>query len=118
MNERRDDNQSRSPTESRLAQLRLRSLSPSLENRVATGLAEAQQARRADRFLWSAIVSGAIAACVIVGVLVTGSNARGPSRSSAVGNHSAHSGSSVTMLARADQRWGDELNLASNWSLP
>ena len=118
MNEERDDSQAKSPTESRLAQLRLRPLSATLESRVATGLAEADRAHRGDRFLWSAIASGAIAACVIVGVLVTDSNARGPSRSSTLGNHSAHPGSSVTMLARADQRWGDELNLASNWSLP
>src|SRR5216684_2049473 len=62
--------------ESRLAGIRPRPLNPALESRIASALAEDAAAESPaspphNRFFWSAVTSGAVAACVIAGVFLT-----------------------------------------------
>jgi len=102
--------------EARLRQLRPRPLNPAIEPRVAAALdvdAEAQAEPRAprNRFFWSAVTSGAIAACVIAGVFLTepAPTRRSPFSQSSAGTI-ASSGPELGALARADWRSSDELN--------
>jgi hypothetical protein len=101
--------------ENRLAWLRPRALSPTLTQRIASDLERESAPVRGDRFFWPAVAGGAIAACVIVAVLLSE-----PSRSvpgpAIVDDPTVKN--SLTALARADRRSGDELTLASDWSHP
>ena len=101
--------------ESRLGQLRPREVSQSLEDRVARELEGEPAVVRHDRFFWSAVASGAIAACVVAGVLVA-EPPRRPNAAAPIVDRSIPG--PLTALARVDRRWGDELRLASDWSHP
>ena len=57
--------------ESTLSRLRPRRLSAELEDRIAEQLADRPKLSWPDRFLLTAIGGGALAACMIVGVLLT-----------------------------------------------
>ena len=110
-------NDAPSPLESRLARLQPRALGAALEARIAGSLSESTSHHRGDRLLWSAMLSGAAAACVIVAMLFVE-----PARSEAphvphvpVAQSRPPSGD-VPMLAWAGQRWGDELGPDQRWS--
>lgn len=102
--------------ETRLAQLRPRPLDPVLESRVAAALQldgdrPAELCVPGNRFFWSAVATGAIAACVIAGVFLS---EPAPARPSAFAQSTGHSlaspGPEPAALARADWRWSDEFN--------
>ncbi|HSZ56859.1 MAG TPA: hypothetical protein VK797_14420 [Tepidisphaeraceae bacterium] len=101
--------------ESRLGQLRPRAFSRSLEDRIATELDRKPASARGNRFFWSAVASGAMAASVIVAVLATQPTRRANAAPAFIGRSNPNP---LTALARADRRWGDELKLASDWSQP
>jgi len=108
--------------ESRLASLRPRSISPSLETRIDESLhrssppGRAVPSRASVSLFWTTVTGGAIAASTIL-VLLTSQSAR-PLRSAdltfAPENHQASS--AILALAGADWRWGDDLNLNTNES--
>jgi hypothetical protein len=105
--------------EARLASLRPRALSPDLEGRIAGQVAEPNRVRRGDWFFVSAVASGAMAACVIVGMLITQSLTRSATRLSDLADvGAADPGVRMTALARAGWRWGDDLNLEDDRRLP
>src|SRR5690242_9133999 len=105
---------SETPTEleRRLSQLRPRELPASVERRIAVELTDVET-RSKDRLFWSAVASGLLAACIIVGVLIR--EPSGPSMMSPIAQ--PNDKPSLAIFARADGRWGDELKLASDWSL-
>jgi hypothetical protein len=72
--------------EAELAAMRPRGLPAELVQRIEANIAaaDAQQSPWPDRFLLSAIGSGVIAACVIVGVLLKPANEPVPQRAPAV----------------------------------
>ena len=78
-------NERRNQLEAELAAMRPRSLPAELVDRIQAGIAtDSQRSAWSDRFLLSAIGSGAIAACVIVGVLLKPASGAFPSPPSAV----------------------------------
>jgi hypothetical protein len=103
------------PLESRLNQLRPQAVSRTLEGRIAEALDRGQATSRYDRFFWSAVAGGAIAACVILLVLLTEPTRPASAPPTFVDRSNANS---LTALVRADRLWGDELKLASDWSQP
>jgi hypothetical protein len=94
--------------EAELAAMRQRALSRSLAERIEADLAAAPRPSRwPDRFLLSAIASGAIAACVIVAVLLKPSSPAFPSPPLAAAKASAapespRAGDVSLAVARAD----------------
>lgn len=104
--------------DARLARLRPRPISAALEDHIAEGLAASGANRTDDRFLWSAIVSGALAACVVIALLINDATSGSRFPRQRVIYESAMQDSTGPMLASADHRWGDELNAALNWSFP
>jgi len=98
--------------ERRLTQLRPRDLSRDLESRIAAGLAETRRFDRADLRLWSAIVAGALAACIAIVVIVREPVSSAPGRAISFSDiRSPRAGNSMPALARVDARWADELDL-------
>ena len=101
--------------ERRLAQLRPRDLPSDLESHIATGLADARHFDRADLRLWSAIVTGALAACVSIVTLVREPAPSAPGRAISLGDVRGQGGTNLMpALARVDGRWTDELDLNSD----
>jgi hypothetical protein len=97
--------------ENRLAGLRPRPVTSSLESRIACAASRPEPGPAARGFFWTAVTGGALAACTIL-VLMIGSatGARGeiaPSRTVAQATRE----SGTTALALADWRWGDELKI-------
>jgi len=100
--------------DARLRQLRPRPLNPAIGSRVAAALdvdaaAPVETRLPRNRFFWSAVTSGAIAACVIAGVCLSEPPpARtDPFHQSPAGT-TASSGPELGALARADWRMSDE----------
>jgi hypothetical protein len=101
--------------ENRLARLSPRALSASLTQRIASELELESAPAHGDRFFWSAVAGGAIAACVIVAVLLS-EPSPSASRAPFIDDHTVQN--SLTALARADRPLGNELTFASDWSHP
>lgn len=103
--------------ESRLAAMKPRPISSSLEPAIAQAVN--RPSRASVRFFWSAAASGAIAASVIVAMPVVQSD--GDSHRAALAQVvvKAPAGSApLAVLARADVRWGDDFGLNDNPSHP
>jgi len=81
-------------------------------------LADARWSRPRDRWLWSAITSGAIAACVIVAMLITDAQSDVRAVRLPIERHMQPANSSGIALASAGQTWGDELGFALHRSNP
>jgi hypothetical protein len=105
-------NEQTNQLESRLSQLRPRPLSASLERRIAGDLEHLPTGPK-DRLFLSSVASGLIADCIIVCVLIH--EPSGPAMISPIVQ--PNDKASLAIFARADGRWGDELKLASDWSI-
>ncbi|HEX5243585.1 MAG TPA: hypothetical protein VFW23_10030 [Tepidisphaeraceae bacterium] len=99
--------------ESRLASLKPRPISPSLEPAISRA---AQRPSRASvSFFWSATATGAIAASLIVAMLVAQLNGSAHPAPLAEVVVKVPAGSTpLGVLARADLRWGDDFGLNDN----
>ena len=90
------------PWERRLSRLRPRELSPALVSRIETELEAPVPAPRSDRVLWCAITSGAMAACVIAGVLLRQPASASSAPPAMVRDGVPRLGSFAESIARAD----------------
>jgi hypothetical protein len=88
--------------ERRLSRLRPRELSDDLVCAIDRDLEAPQPSPRADRLLWCAIGSGALAACVIVGILIVQTNAGSPAPLALTKTDVPRLGSFADAIARAD----------------
>lgn len=106
-----------SDLETRLAALKLRTISPALEPAI---VGAAQRPSHASvRFFWSAAASGAIAASLMVAMLVAQSNGNAhPAPLAEVAVKVPAGSAPLAVLARADVRWGDDFGLNDNPSRP
>jgi hypothetical protein len=104
--------------EARLNRLRLRPVSAGLEQRIAANLGEDPAGKPGDRWLWSAIISGATAACVVVAILISDARSGIRAEPLPVESHLGQTSSSGPALASAAQSWGDELGPGMNRSHP
>ena len=103
--------------ESRLASLKPRPISSSLEPAIAQ--AANRPSRASVSFFWSATASGAIAASLIVAMLVTQSNSNvRPAPLGEVAVKVPAGSTPLAVLARADLRWGDDFYLNDPSSHP
>jgi hypothetical protein len=88
--------------ERRLARLRPRELSDGLVGAIERELEAPQPSPRADRLLWCAIGAGALAACVIVGMLIIQTTAESPAPLALTKTNVPRLGSFADAMARAD----------------
>ena len=100
--------------ETRLASLHPRPVTASLDARIARASAPTPPTRTAVSLFWTTVAGGAIAASTIL-ILLTAQSVRPvPPETIAVSN--SPKPSNLTVLASADWRWGDDLNLNLNES--
>jgi hypothetical protein len=96
--------------ESRMAALLPRPITPALESRISEASAPPAPTRAARGFFWASVAGGALAASTIL-VLLTAQSA-GPAHPQSPGaamSDPLQNAPSLTALASADWRWGDEL---------
>lgn len=104
--------------EARLAGLKLRPLSSTVRDRIGESLNRPSGSERRELPLWGAIVSGAIAACITVTMLLMGPSTPEPGRSSVVHVLQSRHTTGEQALASASARWGDELTQIENRRFP
>ena len=104
-----------SDLETRLAALKLRTISPALEPAIVR--AASRPSRASVSFFWSAAASGAIAASLMITMLVSQSNGSARSAPSTL-LVKVPDGSAPLAVARADLRWGDDLGVTDDPSHP
>ena len=110
-------NQRLDSLEAELSALRPRPLSAALLNGIEAGIDESasRPSRWADRVLLSAIASGAMAACVIVGMVLKPAGEAFPSPPPVLAMPASappRAGDYSLVVARADSAWVDELRFS------